>query len=78
MIPRMDRDVEQLYSAIDVARALNVSTQRVRQLVEAGNLRAWRTPGGERIFRRTDVERFAEERRNRVGNRPSHSRVQTS
>jgi excisionase family DNA binding protein len=63
MIRRMKCEADQiLYSAIDVARALNVSTQRVRQLVDAGKLSAMRTPGGQRIFRREDVERLKAQR----------------
>jgi excisionase family DNA binding protein len=63
MIRCMKCEADQiLYSAIDVARALNVSTQRVRQLVDAGKLSAMRTPGGQRIFRREDVERLKAQR----------------
>jgi DNA-binding transcriptional MerR regulator len=46
----------------DVARALKLAEPSVRRLEAAGVLRAMRTPGGIRIFRRADVERVASER----------------
>ena len=46
----------------DVAKILDVSTERVRQLERAGALTAVRTPGGTRIFRLADVERLRRQR----------------
>jgi len=47
----------------DVARLLDLSETRIRQLEAAGALRSARTPRGLRIFKRNDVERLASERR---------------
>ena len=46
-----------------VARRLNLSEDRVRQLANSGALRSIRTETGTRIFSATDVEAFAKERR---------------
>ena len=47
----------------DVARMLGVTTDRVRQIERSGQLPAQRTPGGVRIFDRSDVERLIAQRR---------------
>ena len=49
----------------DAARILRLAERSVRVLEAAGVLRAERTPGGLRIFRRGDVERVAAERASR-------------
>jgi excisionase family DNA binding protein len=46
----------------DVARLLNVSAERVRQLSNAGVLEATRTESGIRLFDRAQVTRVAETR----------------
>lgn len=45
----------------DVARALDISPERVRQLTLAGQLRCEHTPLG-RLYNPLDVERLASER----------------
>ena len=62
-MPHMLTDTEEVYACIDVARRSNLSTQRIRQLADAGKLPALRTPGGQHIFRKEDVERFLAMRR---------------
>lgn len=52
----------------DVARILGVTPDRVRQLANTGRLKvAQRTPGGVRLFRAADVERFRAEREKTKG-----------
>jgi excisionase family DNA binding protein len=46
----------------EVARILDLTGERVRQLEKAGILTARRTSGGVRLFDRAEVERFARER----------------
>ncbi len=41
---------------------LDVTTETVRAMNNSGRLDAVRTPGGQRLFRREDVERFAAKR----------------
>jgi excisionase family DNA binding protein len=52
-----------------VARQLEVSSERVRQLERAGKLHATRTENGQRLFRRADVERFRRQREAEAGRR---------
>ena len=56
-------DTEQFLTVGDAARLLDLSTSRVRQLAEQGHLRAARTAGGLRLFRRPDVEALLWRRR---------------
>jgi excisionase family DNA binding protein len=51
-----------LLTAIDAARILGLSTDMVRVLTRSGRLPSERTAKGYFLFRRTDVERLAEER----------------
>jgi excisionase family DNA binding protein len=46
----------------DAARLLGVGPQRVRQLEQAGTLRAERTMGGTRLFDQKDVEKLKAQR----------------
>lgn len=46
----------------DVAKRLDCSADRVRQLEREGKLPAEKMPSGQRLFRQEDVERLAEER----------------
>ncbi len=46
-------DTFRSYTTIEVARRLGVSLQTVQRWVDAGHLKAWRTPGGHR---RVDAE----------------------
>jgi DNA-binding transcriptional MerR regulator len=50
-----------------VARRLQISEDRVRQLANDGALRCARTSTGIRLFDAVDVERFAAERQERRG-----------
>lgn len=54
-------DIDLLMSG-DVARLLNISSDRVRQLERAGKLKARRTARGQRIFRASEVDEFLKER----------------
>jgi excisionase family DNA binding protein len=45
-------------STAQVAKRLEVSTARVRQLALAGDLRETMRVGERRLFKRTDVERY--------------------
>jgi DNA-binding transcriptional MerR regulator len=49
-------------ATIDVARRLNCSPDRVRQLEREGKIHAEKMPRGTRVFRVEDVERLAAER----------------
>lgn len=51
-----------ILTAQDVAKILEVSSARVRQLEEEGKLPAAKTPKGFRIFCLSDVEKLAKER----------------
>ena len=48
-----------------VARRLNLSSERVRQLEREGKLKAERTASGVRIFHEADVDRLERERQER-------------
>ena len=43
------------YSTAYVASRLGVSVPTVQRWVDAGHLKAWKTPGGHRRFREADV-----------------------
>lgn len=59
-----DRESIVLLESGDVARKLNCSPARVRQLAVAGQLRlVATTPRGSRLFLETDVDVLAEARR---------------
>lgn len=47
----------------DVANELRISTARVRQLEDEGKLPAARTVSGNRIFCKSDVEKYAAKRK---------------
>jgi DNA-binding transcriptional MerR regulator len=51
-----------IMATIDVARRLNCSPDRVRQLEREGKIHAEKMPRGVRVFRVEDVERLAAER----------------
>jgi excisionase family DNA binding protein len=57
--------MERLLTCADVARLLNVVPDTVRELERRGRLKAIRTPGGVRLFREAEVQRFAEARKAR-------------
>jgi excisionase family DNA binding protein len=60
-----------LLTSADAARILGVVPATVRQLEKGGKLPAQRTPGGVRLFRRSDVERLARERASQVEDKRS-------
>ncbi len=51
-----------ILTTADVSRMLDVTTETVRSMNNSGRLLAMRTPGGQRLFRKEDVERFAAKR----------------
>jgi len=51
----------QIYGMKDAAKALDLTADGVRYLVNRGRLRQLRTPSGQRLFLREDVERLAAE-----------------
>lgn len=51
----------------EVSRALGLSTDRVRQLERYGELPARRTETGVRLFSRTAVEEFRQQRQRKQG-----------
>lgn len=51
-----------LLTAVDVGRRLGVTSDRVRQLADAGALRFVRTASGIRLFASAEVERLRRER----------------
>lgn len=56
---------EVLLTTGDVAKRLNRSTDRVRQLERQGKLPAHKTHGGLRLFKASDVEILAKQLRDR-------------
>lgn len=54
--------MSQLMQTRDVARLLNVSSERVRQMENAGLLEATRTESGMRLFDRDHIAKVAEAR----------------
>ena len=59
--PRVSAGYQWL-TTVDVARALSVSARGVRWLAQQGRLPSVTTVSGQRVFRLTDVERFAQDR----------------
>lgn len=57
-VPTADEAPEWLRLA-DAVRILDASETTVRRWAQAGHIRFIRTPGGQRRFRREDVERIA-------------------
>lgn len=53
---------DDLLTTGDASRILNCSTDLVRHFERTGILAALRTVGGQRIFRRVDVERLRDRR----------------
>jgi DNA-binding transcriptional MerR regulator len=53
----------------DVAKILGWTPDYVRVLERTGQLHAVKTASGVRLFDRTDIERFARERANRIETR---------
>jgi DNA-binding transcriptional MerR regulator len=53
--------VDELLTTNDAARILNRSAESVRNYERAGKLTAQKTPNGQRLFRRGDVEAMAKE-----------------
>ena len=52
----------EIYGMKDAAKALDLTPDGVRYLVSRGRLRELRTPSGQRLFLRGDVERLAADR----------------
>lgn len=50
------QDDERPLTPADVARMFNVSTNTVAKWADDGRLPSFRTPGGQRRFRRDDIE----------------------
>jgi excisionase family DNA binding protein len=62
-------DAEEKLTRGQVARLLNVSPERIRQLTNSGRLRFTATPLG-RLYARRDVEQLAQQRRQARGSSP--------
>ena len=56
-----------VYTTIDVARRLGVSLQTVQRWVDAGQLRAWKTPGGHRRIDAASAERLFRQQAENLG-----------
>ena len=56
--------MDELLTTSDVARQLNRSVDRVRDYERDGKLPAQRTRSGQRLFKASDVARFAKQLRN--------------
>ncbi|MDE2082504.1 MAG: response regulator [Burkholderiales bacterium] len=56
-----------VYTTIDVARRLGVSLQTVQRWVDAGHLKAWKTPGGHRRIDAASAERLFRQQDERLG-----------
>lgn len=57
--------MEQLLTTLDVAKRINRSCDRVRGLEREGKISAQRTASGQRLFRFEDVERLANQLKDR-------------
>lgn len=55
--------VDELLTTNDAAQILKRSAESVRNYERLGKLRAQKTPNGQRLFRRGDVEDLAERMR---------------
>jgi DNA-binding transcriptional MerR regulator len=53
---------DQLLLTRDAARILGITPHGVRAMTQRGALQCERTPSGDRIFKRADVEKLARER----------------
>ena len=53
---------EEFLTTLDASRIFKKSPETVRLWEKQGKLPAIRTPGGQRLFKRDDVERLARER----------------
>lgn len=53
-------DTKEFLSVGEAAEILEVSTQTLRRWEKAGAITALRTPGGQRRFRRSDVDALIE------------------
>lgn len=58
--------MSEVLTVSEAAREIARSAQNVRDLADSGKLPAMRTVGGQRIFRRVDVEQFRLERDGQV------------
>ena len=54
-------DMNELLTTGDTAKRIKRSTDRVRQLERAGKLPAQKTRSGQRLFKASDVDRFAKQ-----------------
>lgn len=61
------------YSTAEAAQRLGVSTPTVQRWVDAGHLRAWKTPGGHRRVDAADVERVWRQQRGPHAGEPARS-----
>jgi excisionase family DNA binding protein len=68
-----DRD-DEILTAREVARLFRVDPKTVSRWERTGRLRAFKTPGGHRRFRRGDVERAISEARVRDDDRSQSAR----
>jgi excisionase family DNA binding protein len=53
---------QQILTPSDAAKILGIGAARVRQLEREGRIHAQKTLGGNRLFTRDEVDRFARER----------------
>jgi excisionase family DNA binding protein len=55
-----DRDIEIIlfYTTTEAAKILRVSTQTVRNYINSGKIRSYRTPGGHHRVSKDDLQRL--------------------
>lgn len=63
------------YSTRDVAALLGLAVRSVQLMVDRGELRAWKTPGGHRRIDRASVEAFLQVRQGDAGKKRSTGRT---
>lgn len=57
-----DPDPDELVTTVEAARMLGLAVRSVQQMVDRGELQAWKTPGGHRRIARGSVERWLNSR----------------
>jgi excisionase family DNA binding protein len=69
---------DQFTTTVEVARLLGMAVRSVQQMVDRGQLEAWRTPGGHRRILRESVERLLASRGIESSIRPNAAKAKST